>query len=212
MGSLAVADLLRRRAAEVLVVNRTPARAGRLVASTGSTAVRAVPPAGTTAALARSDVLLACTTSPEAVVSAAQVRTATRGRAADRGPLVVCDLGLPRNVDPAVGALPGVVLLDLQTLRHDRRGGPAAEDVAAAGRIVAAQLDEYAARRRSALAAPAVVALREHAATAVRVELARLGHRLPDLDPAASDEIARAVRRLADKLLHAPTIALKRGA
>lgn len=100
MGALAVAHLQRRHAREVLVINRTPSRASELTTSTGGSAVRALAPQELPAALAAADVVVACTSADGTVISLAQIAAALRERPADRGPLVVCDLGLPRNVDP----------------------------------------------------------------------------------------------------------------
>lgn len=209
MGALAVAHLQRLGVDEVVVVNRTPSRASQLAARAGSEAVRAVRSTELVPALTEADVLLACTTSPEVMLSVAQARAAAQGRGGDHGPLVICDLGLPRNVDPAVAAVPGVVLLDLQTLRHGRQANTTSKDVDAARGIVSTQLDAYRSRRQSAATMPAVVSLREDAAAVVHAELSRLQSRLPGLDPDAQEEVARAVHRVAAKLLHASTIALK---
>lgn len=213
MGALAVAHLQRRHAREVLVVNRTPSRASELATSTDGSAVRALALQELPAALTAADVVVACTSADGTVISLAQIAAALRERPADRGPLVVCDLGLPRNVDPAVAAMPGVVLLTLQSLHGDRQTEAqhlaVVTDLPEAARIVADAVRAYSARRRAARAAPAVVALREQAAAVVQAELAHLDRRLPDLDPATRHELTRAVRRVADKLLHAPTVALQ---
>jgi glutamyl-tRNA reductase len=123
--------------------------------------------------------------------------------------LRVLDVALPRDVDLAVHALPGVVAADLATLasRHDLAA--AAEDVAAVRAIVADELAAFAGARRQAQVAPTVVALRAMADDVVASELARMGSRLPDLDARALEEITKTVRRVVDKLLHAPTVRIK---
>jgi glutamyl-tRNA reductase len=125
-------------------------------------------------------------------------------------PLRVLDVALPRDVDLAVRTLPGVVAADLATLgdRPDL-GGPAAEDVAAVRSIVAEELAAFAGARRQAQVAPTVVALRAMADDVVASELARMGTRLPDLDARSLEEITKTVRRVVDKLLHAPTVRIK---
>lgn len=109
--------------------------------------------------------------------------------------------------------MPGVVLLTLESLHGDRKTDArhlaAVADLPEAARIVADAVRAYSARRRATSATPAVVALREQAAAVVQAELAHLDRRLPDLDPATRHELTRAVRRVADKLLHAPTVALQ---
>jgi glutamyl-tRNA reductase len=81
--------------------------------------------------------------------------------------------------------------------------------VAAVRQIVADEFAAHASAGRAAQVAPTVVALRAKAAEVVDAELARLASRLVDLDPRARDEIARALHRVVDKLLHAPTVRVK---
>ena len=85
----------------------------------------------------------------------------------------------------------------------------AADDAEAARRIVAAEVASYLASQRMAEVTPTVTALRQRAADLVEAELMRLENRLPDLDSAQRDEVARTVRRVVDKLLHAPTVRVK---
>ena len=75
--------------------------------------------------------------------------------------------------------------------------------------IVAHELAAYLRADRAASVAPTVVALRAKAATVVESELARLERRLGDLDPQTRREIAQTMGRIADKLLHGPTVRVK---
>jgi glutamyl-tRNA reductase len=168
------------------------------------------------AVLATVDLVICCIGATGAVLSVDQITNA-RGvnRTTDatghrRVPLVVCDLGLPRNVEPGVGAVPGVILLDLTTvaLRLEQRGtGSGAVD--SAQRLVAQEVRNYLVTQRTAEVTPTVAALRKRAAEVVDAELLRLDGRLPGLDAAVRDELARTVRRVVDKLLHAPTVRVK---
>jgi glutamyl-tRNA reductase len=67
----------------------------------------------------------------------------------------------------------------------------------------------YLASQRMAEVTPTVTALRQRAADLVESELLRLENRLPNLDEAQREEVARTVRRVVDKLLHAPTVRVK---
>ena len=91
-------------------------------------------------------------------------------------------------------------------LRQDAVG---AADVAAVRRIVADEFAAHVAAHRAARVAPTVVALRAKAAGVVDAELRRLAARLGGLEPGALDEVARSMRRITDKLLHAPTVRVK---
>lgn len=211
MGGLAVAHLLRAGATEITVLNRTPERAARLAetAAQGGAHARAAGLDELPAVLADADVLVSCTGAVGSVLTIADAHTALAARPADRGPVVLCDLGLPRDVEPAVASLPGVVLVDLASLQRDPATTAAASDTAAARTIVADELAAYLAAQRSAEVTPTVTALRQRAAEVVDTELLRLDSRLPGLVGAERDEVARTVRRVVDKLLHAPTVRVK---
>jgi glutamyl-tRNA reductase len=118
------------------------------------------------------------------------------------------DLALPHDVDPAVAQLPNVVLFDLarlaEVVNHGEHG-----DVLAVRDIVTQEITAFLAARTSATVTPTVVALRTMATGIVDTEMRRLSSRLPDLDPAVRDEVEQAVRRVADKLLHQPTVRVK---
>jgi glutamyl-tRNA reductase len=203
MAALAASTLV-REGANVVVASRSADRAERLAGIVGG---RAIELSRLSRALVDVDVVVSCTGAAEVVLSADMVEAAVRER--DGRPLRVLDVALPRDVDLAVHALPGVVAADLATLagRHDLAA--AAEDVAAVRAIVADELAAYAGARRRAQVAPTVVALRAMADDVVASELARMGSRLPDLDARALEEITKTVRRVVNKLLHVPTVRIK---
>jgi glutamyl-tRNA reductase len=116
---------------------------------------------------------------------------------------------MPRDVDPAVGELPGVTVVDLVRLSEVSATASAAVDVEAVRGIVAEEVAAYRAAQHAAQMAPTIVALRSMAARVVDAELDRLSGRLPEMGTRDRDEIARAVRRVVDKLLHAPTVRIK---
>ena len=214
MGALAAAQLRRTGVAEIVVVNRTHAHAQRLAAlcQADGTPSRAVSLDGVAGALATVDVVICCTGATGAVLSVEQF-TDARGvnqTTGPRVPLVICDLGLPRNVEPAVGDVPGVILLDLSAVaRRLEQRGTGSDAISTAHRLVAEEVRQYLAVQRTAEVTPTVAALRKRAAEVVDAELLRLDGRLPGLDAAVRDELARSVRRVVDKLLHAPTVRVK---
>jgi glutamyl-tRNA reductase len=122
----------------------------------------------------------------------------------------VCDLGLPRDVDPGVAALPGVCVIDLVGLQRRLRTGERGGAVAAAQEMVAEEAQAYLAAQRSAEVTPTVTALRRRASEVIDAELLRLDSRLPDLDVKVREEFGRSVRRVVDKLLHTPTVQVKK--
>ncbi len=203
-GALAGAVLRRQGVSEVVVANRTAARATRLAASLDG---HAVGLEGIEDALAVADVVVAATGSSAPVVGADVVGAAVARRAGR--PLVLLDLALPHDVDPVVAKLPGVTLLDLDALRGRLAGSPAAADVAAVRAIVTEEAAAFTDRQRALSVAPTVIALRAQAAEVVRGELDRLAGRLPELAGRERVEVEATVRRVVDKLLHSPTVRVK---
>ena len=199
MGSLAGATLRRRGVAEIVIVNRSPERSTSLAASLGG---RAVGLAELATEIAAADLVVSSTGATGLVVEVSAV-----GNRAAR-PLVVLDVALPRDVDPAVATLPGVTYVDLDSLRAD--GAMVSDsEVALAGAVLAEELAKYLAQQQALAVAPTVTALRARAGQVVDVELARLDARMPGLDPAVRNEVADAVRRAVEKVLHAPTVRVK---
>ncbi|MFN8067556.1 MAG: glutamyl-tRNA reductase [Mycolicibacterium insubricum] len=213
MGALAAAHLVRAGIDTVRVVNRSLPRAQRLAANLteqGLTAT-AVDLDDVAAALVDADVVISSTGAVRPVVSLADVHHALAQRSAGREdrPLVICDLGMPRDVDPAVGGLPGVVVVDMDRIQREPSAQAAAGDAEAARAIVVTELATYLARQRMAEVTPTVTALRQRAADVIESELLRLDNRLPGLDTLHREEVARTVKRVVDKLLHAPTVRVK---
>lgn len=211
MGGLAVAQLARGGVENIIVVNRTLEKAQRLANTATSmhgVAAEAVDIDRLAEAMARAEVVVTCTGAVGTVVSIADVH---RALSADRAAaqLVICDLGLPRDVEHAVAGLPGVTVIDMETLQRDPSAGAAADDTAAARAIVADELAKYLAGQRMAEVTPTVAALRQMAADVVEAEMLRLDSRLPGLAAVEREEVAKTVRRVVDKLLHAPTVRVK---
>lgn len=214
MAGLATATVSRLGAAEVVVVNRTEGRADRLAAEYGA---RPVPMSGLAAELAHADVLITCTGATGVLVSrdlleaarAQQTSQQTSQQTPQPRPLAVIDVALPHDVDPAVATLPGVTLIGLAQLADALHESDAGREVVEVRRIVSQEVTAFLAARRQASVTPTVVALRSMATSVVDAEMARLDGRLPDLDDAARAEVLHTVRRVADKLLHEPTVRVK---
>ncbi|QGK71660.1 glutamyl-tRNA reductase [Allosaccharopolyspora coralli] len=209
MGGLAAAQLRRGGIGEVVIANRSADNGARLAASLRDegVAARATGLDELGSALTSADLVVTCTGAVGAVITADTVEPAMRGR--DRGPLLFCDLGLPRDTAPDVAELPDVSVVDLETLQRrltEAGGGSEAERATV---LVADEVRDYLASQRSAEVTPTVTALRKRAAEVVDGELLRLESRLPELDGEVRDEFARTVRRVVDKLLHSPTVRVK---
>ncbi|HBF81257.1 MAG TPA: glutamyl-tRNA reductase [Streptomyces sp.] len=262
MSSLAAATLVRTGVAEIVVANRTRARADRLVeilGQSGRSAARAVPMTAVPDELTRADVVVSCTgatglvlsaeavaralgvdfdvaeRAPGAPVSTAPVEAldqhaawvengsatdAAQDRAVRRvdvrpvasaapARLHLLDLAMPRDIDGAAHRVEGVRLVDIESLAEASADAPMAADVDLVRTIVSDEVAAFGAAQRAAHITPTVVALRTMAADVVAGEIARLDGRLPDLDEKQRAEITQTVRRVVDKLLHAPTVRVK---
>ncbi|WP_405586982.1 glutamyl-tRNA reductase [Streptomyces sp. NBC_01092] len=132
--------------------------------------------------------------------------------------LSLLDLAMPRDIDAAAHRLAGVRLVDIESLAEASATGsdqrtssatPMAADVDQVRHIVSDEVAAFGAALRAAHITPTVVALRTMAADVVANEIARLEGRLPGLDAKHRSEITQTVRRVVDKLLHAPTVRVK---
>ncbi|CDQ42736.1 MULTISPECIES: glutamyl-tRNA reductase [Mycolicibacterium] len=211
MGALAAKHLVRAGVERVDVVNRSLPRARRLSQNIADLGVASHPYLldDVAAVLATADVVVSSTGAVRPVMTLADVHHALAARDDDDRPLVMCDLGMPRDIDIAVNGLPGVHVIDMERIQREPRARAASSDAEAARTIVANEVANYLAGQRMAEVTPTVTALRQRAADVVEAELLRLDNRLPGLDSTHRDEVARTVRRVVDKLLHAPTVRVK---
>jgi glutamyl-tRNA reductase len=208
MGGLAAAALRRAGIGEIVVANRTTATGARLAELQRAQGVAATAVGLDSLAehIAAADLVVSCTGASGTVVDRDAVRPRT-------GPLVICDLGLPRDVAADVAALDGVTIVDLESLQRRLAAAPSGLDTRRATGIVADEVRAYLATQRSAEVTPTITALRRRAAEVVDAELLRLDSRLVaqsgQVEPKVRDEVAQTVRRVVDKLLHTPTVRVK---
>ncbi|MDQ3405039.1 MAG: glutamyl-tRNA reductase, partial [Actinomycetota bacterium] len=186
--------------------NRTEGNGARLASSLREQGVAAesVALSGLRSRITEADLVVSCTGSIDAVLAVDAVAERPSGR-----PLVICDLGLPRDVEDGVADLADVWVVDLESIQRRLADAPSGIDTRRAGEIVAEEVKNYLAAQRSAEVTPTVTALRKRAAEVVDGELLRLHTRLPELDVQVRDELSRTVRRVVDKLLHTPTVRVK---
>ncbi|HET6773676.1 MAG TPA: glutamyl-tRNA reductase [Acidimicrobiales bacterium] len=191
---------------QVLVANRTPARAGELAARVAG---RPVPLVEVPGHLADVDVLLTSTGAQAPLLEPADIVPVMAGRP-DR-PLLVVDIAVPRDVDPAVAEIDGVTLLDMDDVRGFAAAGIAERrrEVAAVEEILNDELERYLGATSARAVAPTIVALRERAESVRAAELDRLRTRYDDLDPRQLDMVDAVTRSMVAKLLHQPTVVLK---
>jgi len=202
IGRLAARLLREAGVARLWVASRREARAAEAAAAARGIPLRAtdVP-----AALGDADILVTATGAAEPMVLAGQVRV-TRGRGQ---PLFVLDLGMPPDVEPAVGRLPGVTLVDLTALGRHLADRDEPDQVPQVRAIIAAEVAAYTSRQNEAAASPVIAAMHAQISKLADAELARLHDRLPDLTERQQAETAATVHRILRKVLHRPTVRAK---
>jgi len=203
-GKLAARLLGEAGVARLSVASRNAARAAEVAAAVRA---RHLPASDVPAMLAGADLLVTATGSAAPVVAAGPMRAA-RAQAGSR-PLFVLDLGMPPDVDAAVGRLAGVTLVDLTALGRHLADRAVPDQIPQVRAIVAAEAAAYMDRRDQAAAAPVIAAMHAQISQLADAELARLHHRLPDLSEEQRAETAATVHRILRKVLHRPTVRAK---
>jgi glutamyl-tRNA reductase len=203
MGALALATLRRAGAGRLHVANRSLARAQRLADNYGA---EVVPFDRLAVVLPRVDVVVCVTASPGQVLTSDLVAGAKK--LAER-PLLVLDLAVPRDVAPGVAEIPGVHLVDLERLGVADQQPAGHADIDAVEAIVTAEVEAFRTWLRGSDVAPTVAALRAHADEVVVAELRRLRQRRPDLTDDQHADVAHAVHRVVQRLLHLPSVRVR---
>jgi glutamyl-tRNA reductase len=206
LGAGAMSTLAARRlshaGARVLVVSRGGDSAVTLAAELGTGAVAVSDPV---AAAADIDVVVSCTNSTTPILSAADVA----GMQVVRGhrPLGIVDIAVPRDIEPAAAAVPGVTLIDVDAMagRIAVLQGQRLSVLAEATSIIEAEVvHALAVIEDRDTAGPTIAALVRQAETLRRREVERTLARMPGVDPASVDRIQQLSRSIVSKLLHAP--------
>jgi len=213
IGAGKMADLaaraLRADGATVAVTNRTPARAEELAARLGC----AIEPWDDLAgALVRADIVISSTGARQPILGRELLERVQRSRR--RHHLVLIDIAVPRDVDPAVDGIEGIFRFDIDHLqaevarnRDDRR-----QEADRAEAMVHEELARCLASMRGRGVGPTISALRARYLTVARAESDKALGALPDLDERGRRVVMALAEAIANKLLHAPQVALKKGA
>ena len=208
-GKLTARSLVDCGAAHVIVTNRTPERATALADSMGG---QAVPFSQLRRALAASDIVISGTGADGFVLGPELVAPAAAGR--NGSTLVLIDIAVPRDIDPAVRELPGVRLFDIDdveavsraSLRGRRR------EVMRVEAHIEDEVEDFLSWWRTLDVVPAIAALRERADELRQQELERALRRLPDLNDEQRERIDAMTRAIVKKMLDRPIARLKNGA
>jgi len=206
MGANVLRHMAGAGAQQLVIVNRTPARAEPLAREVGA---RLAPWNDLSREVAASDVVITATKSPAPVVLSRWVSEEVRARRGD--PWLFLDLSVPRNVPVDVGHLPGVLRYDVDDLKAvvQRNRARRAQEVEAVRRILS---EEQAALGRDADAAevaPVIRSLRQKAERIRQAELEELWRRHPDLSESERRAVERATHLMMTKLLNDPMVSIR---
>ena len=193
-------------ATDIAVANRTPERAAAAAASCGGrvVALDKVEPA-----LVAADVVITTTGATDIVLEHSDIdEVMTRRGGAE---LLIVDVAVPRDVDPAVRGLPGVILLDMDDLGDFVRQGRAGreQEIDSVRAIVHGEVEHYLIEASAREVAPLIAALRARAHQVTTAELDRHASRLAGLSAAQRVAVESLLRGVVNKLLHEPTVRLK---
>ena len=159
--------------------------------------------------LLAADIVLCSTASPHAIVGREELELVVAERKGR--PLLLIDIAVPRDIDPACGELEGVTLYDMDDLQAlvARNLSSRAEEAPRALEIVEEEIHRFARWLGQLDALPTVAALREHGNAIVEQVLAENAGRW---DSASARDVARVEaigRAVMTRLLHEPTIRLR---
>lgn len=206
MNALVARHLREQGVAEMMLVNRTLARAETLAQEVGG---EAMPWSMLGDALTRADMVVSCTASAEAVIGLAQVKAALKRRR--HRPLLLIDIAVPRDIDPAVAELDDVFLYTVDDLQSVVDAGWRQREAAAAQAeaLIAERVQRFSGQQRIQQDGAAMIrALRGRAQQQADDERAKaLAAIRQGADPEAT--LARLQHNLINKWLHHPTVGLR---
>ncbi|OFP34334.1 glutamyl-tRNA reductase [Corynebacterium sp. HMSC071B10] len=203
MSSLAATHLGKQGIDRLIIANRTRSRAERVAehAREAGVAAEVVDFNARAGAISRADITVSATASDDFTITPEDLS----------GPTMLVDLSLPRDIDDAVTEREGVHLVNIESLHASLRDADSEDSRALvkAEAIVREEVDAFSSEQRVREVAPAVTRLRRTANEVQEQELERLRARLPELSEEEFGQVARAVKRVVDKLLHTPTVKIK---
>lgn len=209
MGEGMVTALSGAGVSSIRVANRTRARAEQLAERVDGVAIDLTD---LPIALTEVDVLLTSTGATSLLVGHADLAAAVARRSGR--PMLVVDVAVPRDVDPAVSDLEGVTLLDMDDLHDFALVGLASRraEVDTVGTIIDEEVARFAGLRTAREVAPLIGELHQRADDIRQGELSRYASRLAELGPEEREAVEALTKAIVAKMLHQPTVELKTAA
>jgi glutamyl-tRNA reductase len=192
----------------MVIANRTLSRAQTLAAELNA---HAVPLSDLDQELAAADIVISCTASPEPLISKRAVEAAIRARR--RRPIFMVDMAVPRDIDPTVAELEDVYLFSIDDLQQLVDENIQQREVAAGGArlLINEEVARFLSESRAQDAGPAIRALRQQA-DGIRQQTVEQARRMLQAGKSTDEVIEYLANTLTNRLLHAPTQALRQAA
>lgn len=214
MGVLAVQTLQELGAADITVVSRTNEKSQNVASERG---VKAAELTELGSLLPQMDLVITATGAHGFVVDADLATRAVEVRAAEAqtgksqndNPLVLVDLALPHDIDPACADIPNVVRLDLGDLAEAPGSQASQTDLSQAWGIIDTEVTQFVAAQAAQKVEPIVVSLRAKADGVLESELNRLRLKHPEMSDEFAQAVEQSMRRTMSNLLHTPTVRIK---
>jgi glutamyl-tRNA reductase len=205
-GEMTARALANRGVSTIFVANRRYDRAIGLAARFGGEAVRFddLPEL-----LVQADIVVTCTSSPHQIVDREELALVLEERAGR--PLLLMDIAVPRDIDPAVRGLPGITLYDMDDLQHAvaRNLSGREAEAAKAGQLIEHEVERFVRWFGSLEVVPTIAALRERADEIVAQVLRENDERWESISADDRRRVELMARAVVSRLLHEPTLRLK---
>lgn len=199
-----VADDLRRRQVGCLfIANRTESIAVDLAKRYHATPARL---SGLSRLIPHVDLIISATSAPHFVLTAEDVPDGLQTRSE---PVQVFDLAIPRDIDPAVGGMPGIALHDLDDLLPDGLEEHWRDDIRAMEGVIGAEVKEFTAWYLTRRVVPVIANLRSHVEAVSEQELQRVAPQLSNLTDRERAAVESLTQRLIDKMFHHLVVRLR---
>ena len=206
MGAIAARALIKRGVSNIVVANRTFKHAEELAKAWGGQAInfQKMPQA-----LAAADIVISSTGAPHTILNRTLLEPAMTTRL--NRPLFLIDIAVPRDVDPNVAHIPNVHLHDIDDLQGQAKDNlrERQAEIPRAEKIVDEEVAQFVEWFSSLGAVSTIRTLRQQLETVRQAELKRLFNRL-ELNDREQELVATMSHRLVNKMLHGPTICLKK--
>jgi len=164
-----------------------------------------------TEALGKADIVVACTSAEEPVITVEMTKRALADRDRPNRPLLILDLGLPRNAEKKVGKIEQVYLYNIDDLQEvvEKNGEKLEAEIKRARHIIDKAVEDYFLECRAATAASTIREIREFARQVAEAELARATNKMTGLNEKDRREMEKMVHRIMGKILHHPSQSLR---